>query len=131
MTDLCPCCSGKSYAACCQPFHDGAEPETCEQVMRARYCAFVKGEAPFLIRTSHPMERSKLRPGDFKTSFALSWFQLDVLATVEGGSADQQGQVKFRAHFRDASGAEQVHEESSRFSRSAGAWVYRDALGNL
>ena len=118
MTDLCPCCSGKSYAACCQPFHDGAEPETCEQVMRARYCAFVKGEAPFLMRTSHPMERSKLRPGDFQTSFALSWFQLDVLATAEGEerSADQQGQVKFRAHFRDASGYLpnffQVHEES-------------------
>ena len=54
MSQRCPCCSGKNYAECCGRFHNGAEPETCEQVMRARYCAFVKGEAPFLIRTSHP-----------------------------------------------------------------------------
>lgn len=50
---MCPCGSGFEYEACCARFHRGALPETAEELMRARYCAFVKGEHAFLWRTLH------------------------------------------------------------------------------
>ena len=54
-----------------------------------------------------------------------------MLAVAAGGPGDSEGQVRFRAHFVDALGNPQVHEESSRFSRVQGAWIYRDALGKI
>lgn len=50
----CPCGRRKSYSACCEPFHDGAEPEAPRDLMAARYAAFVLGHATFLHRTLHP-----------------------------------------------------------------------------
>ena len=83
--------------------------------MRARYAAFVKGDAPFLIRTSHPMQRYKLHPGEFHESFALTWKGLRVLAVEDGGPGHQHGQVKFHASFMDPNGTPQTHVECSRF----------------
>ena len=41
----CPCGSGRSYAACCRPAHDGSvPPPTPEALMRARYSAFALGD---------------------------------------------------------------------------------------
>lgn len=96
--------------------------------MRSRYCAFVRRDAAYLARTSHPMLRAKLNARDLQASFALPWSGLEIVATTGGGPDDQEGTVHFRARFRTPRG-EQVHEERSRFIRLGGEWVYRDGKG--
>jgi len=54
----CPCWSGRTYDACCAPYHRG-EREAPDPVslMRSRYAAFALGEAEYLVRTlaeGHP-----------------------------------------------------------------------------
>ena len=40
--ELCPCQSGKIYGECCGPVLEGkVKAETAEQLMRARYSAYV------------------------------------------------------------------------------------------
>ena len=97
--------------------------------MRARYCAFVRRDAAFLIRTSHPLQRAKVDVRSLRASFALTWLGLEIVACERGQCADSDGLVHFRARFRGPNGDEQVHDERSRFSRAGGAWVYRDARG--
>lgn len=127
--DDCPCGSGAGYAACCGAFHAGGEPPTALQLMRARYCAFVRRDTTFIVRTSHPMERAKVDMRSLRTSFALAWLGLEIVACERGQPADSDGLVHFRARYRGPDGTEHVHEERSRFSRAAGAWVYRDGRG--
>lgn len=57
---LCPCDSKKNYDLCCQPLHEGAEPKTCEELMRSRYSAYAIGLVNYIIETTH----SKSRPAD-------------------------------------------------------------------
>lgn len=97
--------------------------------MRARYSAFVRRDAAFIVRTSHPLERSKVDMRSLRGSFALTWLGLEIVASERGGRADSDGMVHFRARYRGPDGREQVHDERSRFSRAGGAWVYRDGRG--
>ncbi len=127
--DDCPCGSGAGYAACCGAFHAGAEPPTALLLMRARYCAFVRRDATFIVRTSHPMERAKIDMRSLRTSFALAWRGLEIVSCERGQPEDSDGLVHFRARYGGPDGREQVHEERSRFSRAGGAWVYRDGRG--
>jgi SEC-C motif-containing protein len=128
MPDPCPCGS-PDYAACCGRWHAGAEPETAEQVMRARYSAFARRDATFLVRTSHPLHRAKVDARSLRSSFGLAWRGLEIVAVTGGGPTDREGMVHFKARFAGADGVERVHEERSRFSRAGGAWVYRDDRG--
>src|SRR3954464_15162506 len=51
---LCPCCSGKAYAACCRPIHkEGVAPPDAEALMRSRYSAFALKQTDHLVRTLH------------------------------------------------------------------------------
>jgi SEC-C motif-containing protein len=97
--------------------------------MRARYSAFVRRDAAFIIRTSHPLERAKVDMRSLRGSFALAWLGLEIVACERGQAADADGLVHFRARYRGPDGREQVHDERSRFSRAGGAWVYRDGRG--
>lgn len=85
--------------------------------MRSRYCAFVKGDAGYLLRTWHPRtrpERLELDPG-------TRWTGLEILESADGSAFHAAGTVTFRASYR---GGELV--ERSRFERVGGAWVYVD-----
>jgi len=127
--DACPCGSGAAYVDCCGPFHGGADPPTALQLMRARYCAFVRRDAAFLIRTSTPLDRARFDMTGLRASFALTWLGLEVIAHERGGADDSEGMVHFRARCRTRDGREVEHVERSRFVRDGGAWVYRDARG--
>ncbi|HYE07489.1 MAG TPA: YchJ family metal-binding protein [Planctomycetota bacterium] len=130
MSADCPCCSGLPYDDCCGPLHAGAEAITAEALMRSRFSAFARRNAAYLIRTSHPSARARMRPGDFREAFALVWTRLEVLDRDRGGRGDAEGVVRFRAHYR-AGERDGVLAEISRFTRDAGAWVYRDARGEF
>lgn len=128
MTTPCPCGTGRDYADCCGPFHAGADAPTAEQLMRARYCAYARGDAAFLVRSSHPLLRAKIDQRSLRRSFAVAWSGLEVVQTEAGGPDDTTGMVHFKARYR-AAGGEQIMEERSRFVRDGSAWVYRDARG--
>ncbi len=118
----CPCGSGRPYAACCGPFHDGAPAPTAEALMRSRYSAYVLGRIDHLFRTWHP----RTRPDDL-TSAAGEWRGLEVLRTEGGTVDDEAGVVEFEARHRGPHGLDTLHE-TSRFERRGGRWVYVDGM---
>ncbi len=123
----CPCGSGQSYDVCCQPFHKGeSSPETAEQLMRARYCAYVQGEIDYIHSSLHPDHREDHdRDAARKWSRDSEWLGLEVIATEQGGASDERGIVEFKANYRDRGGLRQAHEVS-RFEKVSGEWVYVD-----
>jgi SEC-C motif-containing protein len=51
---ICPCGSGAAFAACCEPIINGTrESQTAEELMRARYSAFVTGAIDFIVASTH------------------------------------------------------------------------------
>jgi SEC-C motif-containing protein len=119
----CPCLSGEQYRECCGRFHRGdAEAPTAEQLMRARYSAFVLLDADYLLRTWHP----DTRPAELELDPAMQWRRLDIVSTSRGGPLDAEGTVEFKAHFRQDGGSG-VHQETSRFLRLDRRWYYLDA----
>ncbi|WP_185746120.1 YchJ family protein [Oryzihumus leptocrescens] len=121
-TRSCPCGSGAAYAVCCQPLHDGERtPLTAEELMRSRYAAFAVGAGDYLSRTWHPAHR----PADLALDPDLTWTGLEVLDTRAGGPDDDQGEVEFRASWRQGRERGVLHERS-RFGRRGGRWVYLD-----
>ncbi|MCX5089175.1 YchJ family metal-binding protein [Streptomyces sp. NBC_00365] len=114
----CPCGLSEPYARCCGPFHRGeALAPTAERLMRSRYCAFVKEDEGYLLRTWHP----RTRPGRVDFDPGMRWTGLEILDTGQGSAFHSAGTVTFRASYRGGS----LHERS-RFERVDGAWVYVD-----
>ncbi|MEV5107237.1 YchJ family protein [Streptomyces massasporeus] len=114
----CPCGLPQPYEACCGRFHSGgAAAPTAEALMRSRYCAFVKGDVAYLLRTWHP----RTRPGRLELDPGMRWTGLEVLGTSDGSAFHTTGTVEFRASY----GGGSLHE-LSRFERVDGAWVYVD-----
>ncbi|MFE2074890.1 YchJ family protein [Streptomyces misionensis] len=117
-TRTCPCGLPQPYDACCGRFHSGAaSAPTAELLMRSRYCAFVKGDAQYLLRTWHP----RTRPERLDLDPRMRWTGLEILDTDGGSAFHTTGTVAFRASYRGGA----LHERS-RFERVDGAWVYVD-----
>ncbi|KOV91187.1 YchJ family protein [Streptomyces sp. NRRL B-3648] len=114
----CPCGLPRSYDDCCGRLHAGAAAApTAELLMRSRYCAFVRGDAGYLLRTWHPRTRPERLDLDPRTR----WTGLEILDSTDGSAFHATGTVTFRASCRGGS----LHERS-RFERVDGAWVYVD-----
>ena len=86
--------------------------------MRSRYCAFARGLSSYLLRTWH----SSTRPARLVLDPEQEWLSLVVLAS-SGGFLDAEGQVEFRATWRQRGVTEVLHERS-RFVREDGTWRY-------
>lgn len=120
MFEPCPCASGKPYLSCCGPLHLGqAQAGSPEALMRARYVAYVRADAPFLLRTWAP----ETRPLALGNLADREWTGLEILAAPppEG----DHGTVRFIARFR-AGGREGSLSETSRFRRAGSLWAYVD-----
>ncbi|WP_338776841.1 YchJ family metal-binding protein [Streptomyces sp. DG1A-41] len=114
----CLCGLPEAFGNCCGRYHSGtAAAPTAEALMRSRYCAFVKGDAGYLLRTWHP----RTRPGTLELDPRMRWTGLEILDTSDGSAFHSTGTVEFRASYRGGS----LHERS-RFERVDGAWVYVD-----
>ena len=77
----CPCQSGLSYDACCEPLIKGTRRAASpEALMRARYSAFAKAEMPFLRETLHPGQRSDYdEAGATQWARESDWTGLDII----------------------------------------------------
>lgn len=118
----CPCHSGRFYAECCQPYHQGKAAPTPEALMRARYSAFALHDADFIMRTTHP--DSPHRKDDKRLWIAeiLAFAQqtqfvaLTILETTEDTVTFRAGLLQ---NLRDSS-----FTEKSAFKRVEGKWLY-------
>jgi len=118
-TRSCPCGLPEAYAKCCGrylPIGTAAAP-TAEALMRSRYCAFVRRDEAYLLRTWHP----RTRPARIEFDPGMRWTGLKILDTGEGSAFHTTGTVTFRASYAGGS----LHERS-RFERVEGAWAYVD-----
>ncbi len=86
--------------------------------MRSRYVAYALGDLAYVARTWHP----GTRPDVLEPTPGLHWTGLEVVAAEHG---EKRGTVEFRARWREAGRAGEMHERS-RFVRQSGRWWYLD-----
>lgn len=127
---VCPCDASKTYAECCQPFHQRqALPASAEQLMRSRYSAYVLKNAAYLAYSQHPKKHKPRELAELPAYFEqVSWQGLEILTSSQGQAEDQIGKVEFKAFYR-IQGRNEVMHEHSRFRRYQGRWVYWDGQG--
>ncbi|MDI9222523.1 YchJ family protein [Pantoea sp. EA-12] len=126
MSEKCPCCSGKQYSSCCQPFLSGHDiPASAEQLMRSRYTAYVEKNAAYLASTWH----SSQRVADLETLLSESfsnteWLGLNVTRCINGNHVNEAF-VTFFARYREKERTSAIYE-CSRFLREDQRWYYVD-----
>lgn len=124
----CPCGLGAPYAACCGKIHLGLAPaDDARTLMRARYSAFAKRNASFLLASWAP----ETRPASIAFPPDERWTGLTVgPATPDPAAPDDPDRavVAFTARWRRGETAGALRE-TSRFRRVDGAWFYVD--GNV
>ena len=127
----CPCTSGKTYGACCAPYHEGkASVHDAESLVRARYSAFALGEIDFLWQTLHEEHPDRVKHPKERVLAALrhasSSFKYMGLRILESRPEDEAGvaRVLYVARlFRK--GVNVSFAELAEFMREAGAPRYR------
>ena len=142
----CPCGSGDSYEACCQPCHAGLQSaegypmESPEHCLRCRFSAFAFRLPLPIIATTHSDNR------DYRTD-RVAWarmlnrdgmfddfrFARLEVGEAEEGANEREAFLSFRATLRRFSGSkdedgmadEMTLLERSRFVRTKeGGWLY-------
>ena len=122
MASLCVCDSQKLFDDCCGRFLNGSQQaKTPEQLMRSRYSAYALGNyGEYLLRTWFPATARGLT-AEKLSQRSCDWLGLEIIAKEQKGD---QGEVEFRASFRDENGLRQIMHEKSVFQRIAGGWLY-------
>ena len=122
----CPCGSGGGYDTCCGVLHAGGAAGDAEALMRARYSAYAREDAAYLLRSWH----ASTRPADLSFDAAAAekppWLKLEVLRHAVTG--DDRAEVEFVARYRIGGGRVVRMREHSRFVRERGHWLYLDAV---
>ncbi|WP_434514917.1 YchJ family protein [Dechloromonas sp. ARDL1] len=119
--DVCPCGSGRRYAACCHPLHAGENPAaSAEALMRSRYSAYVLKLGDYLLATWHASTRPSELDLDADSS---KWLGLTVRSHQQ--LDEHHSTVEFVARYRIAGRGHRLHE-LSRFVREDGRWYYVD-----
>ncbi len=123
----CPCYSGKEYAKCCRPYHEGYRVPDAQALMRSRYAAYALGKSDYLIKTTHP-QNSEF-PTDFK-AWAQDILDFSKQSSFEGltildfSDGETEAFVTFKAEIKQ-NGKDISFTERSRFKREA-SWLYLD-----
>lgn len=128
MANLCFCGSLADFTQCCSPIISGEiKAETAEQLMRARYSAYVEGDVDFLHDSLHPQSRENF---DFEATQTWAetseWTGLTILDVKAGLQSDKVGSVDFTAIYINKDGKEHQHSERSQFKRYKDEWYFCD-----
>lgn len=123
----CTCGNAQAFEACCQPIIAGKRAAaTPEQLMRARYSAYVKAEIDFLLESLAPSERKGFdRDGAEQWAKGVEWLGLEVKRTEQGGPNDSTGVVEFLAKYR-VQEKNIEHHEIATFTKEDGKWYFLD-----
>ena len=122
----CPCGSGRAYESCCGPLHAGAAAPDAEALMRSRYCAYVLGDAGYLLRSWHASIRPAALSFDGPAAQQPVWLGLQVKSHAVTGP--DSAEVVFVAKYRIGGGSVVRMREHSRFLREGRHWYYLDAV---
>ncbi len=119
----CPCGSGSAFANCCEPVIKGtSESETAEELMRARYSAFVTHAIDFIVDSTHSRTRKEV-----DLAFIRDWSENSTwrgLQVFETKIVDEnRALVSFEAQFTQ-DGKDHSHREKSLFEREDGKWRF-------
>lgn len=116
----CPCSSGKPYASCCKPYHDGTLAPTPLALMRSRYSGYALKKVDYIVETTHPKFSIKSPHEIEHFSSETSFDGLDII--------DAQGDdVTFRAHL-SRNGKDISFTEKSHFEKVDGKWKYHSGV---
>lgn len=123
----CHCGSHKPFADCCEPVIKGERPAaTAEELMRARYSAFVTADIDFLTASIHPDTRDDNDPeGTRDWAENSDWLGLEILEVTGGGPDDETGEVEFIASF-EYGGEFSPYHEIATFEKLDGHWYFRE-----
>jgi len=121
--ETCPCGSGAPFATCCEPIINGTrESETAEELMRARYSAFVTHAIDFIVASTHSHSRKDVDLAFIREwSETSTWLGLEILDTKQVN--ENKAFVSFEAHFTQE-GEDHRHREKSLFERENGHWRF-------
>ena len=117
----CPCGSGHVMAVCCGRYHAGELAPDAESLMRSRYSAYVLGLQDYLLATWHPATRPATLELD--ASPRPQWLGLMVKAHAPLDAT--HATVEFVARYKLNGRAFRL-QETSRFERVDGRWLYVD-----
>lgn len=125
--NLCPCGSGTRYSECCEQVISGVKPaNTAEQLMRARYSAYVLAKMDFIFESTHPDHRQDYDHAGTKTwAETAEWQGLEIISTNKGQDSDSVGEVEFVARFIEK-GDNREHREAGQFKRKDGQWYFTE-----
>lgn len=119
----CHCGSDKTYNNCCHIVHqDLKNASSAEQLMRARYTAFVKHNIDFIYNTFHTNTRGLQNKIEIETwAKECKWMFLEIIKSTTNT-------VEFKAHYLDSLMNPQVHHEKSTFKQFQNIWYYVDGI---
>ncbi len=113
----CYCGSGNEFSECCEPLILGTkDPSTPEQLMRARYSAYVTQNIPYLKATLTPQDRASFKESDTREWSKAEWLGLEVIE-AKGNT------VEFNAKYK-MNGKTLEHHEVSTFKKIDGKWYF-------
>jgi SEC-C motif-containing protein len=121
--ETCPCGSGTSFVDCCEPIIKGTrESETAEELMRARYSAFVTHAIDFIVASTHSRTRDEIDMTFIREwSETSTWHGLEIIETKEVN--ENKAFISFEAQFTQ-NGEDHRHREKSLFEREHGHWRF-------
>jgi peptide deformylase len=124
---VCPCGTGKTYAHCCQPLHQGQWPKTALELMRSRYAAYALGLPDYIICTTHPGS-PQFHPDLVLWSQKISEFcahtEFQRLEILDFQEKDRVATVTFVAHLKQNQ-QDLSFTERSYFEKIKDKWMYR------
>ena len=125
---ICHCGSGRDFEDCCAPVIAGEKfAETAEELMRARYSAYVEVATDFLHDSLHPDSRDDFDVDSTeKWASSSKWLGLKILGGKAGQRNDRAGTVEFTASYEDAEGHRIDHSERSHFKKDHDQWFFCD-----
>jgi len=129
---LCPCRlldeNKPSYEECCGRFLETQKkPSTAEELMRARYTAYVKEKIPFVAKTQIAVSGDEFDQDEaLKWARSSDWLGLKIIQTQKGKEGDKTGIVEFQAFYKDkATQKELAHHETSLFDYQD-QWLFKE-----
>ena len=124
--NVCHCGSNKSFEDCCQPLlKEKKKAKTAEELMRARYSAFVEKEIDFIMNSVSPDQTDVMNREAVIKWAKTKWVKLEIINTEKGLEKDSSGTVEFKAYSM-ADTVTQVHHEKASFVKKKGKWFFED-----
>ncbi|KAG1659740.1 hypothetical protein FOA52_006010 [Chlamydomonas sp. UWO 241] len=149
----CPCGSGIPYADCCQKLHKVQQMKSTgpEQLLRARFAAYVKRDWKYVVRTTHSAAAARAgstsADGKIKTTFeqdvkvTMSWVEMSGLTVgdvrpVGDGASEINFWYDMKQVFELSTGERiknpevKTIKECARFEMEDGEWKLLSSESN-